>query len=265
MGHIALIAVDIIGALEKYPDDLLAIVEPLLPQPGWEDYVNGAYAETQRIENIVLGGPKPVSYMRNTQGQGENGWGGEWNDGEDLMSPTGEFRRGAFTGQQTAEFGAPDEEDEGTFNHFNANTGLANNAWGSSSSSDSEDEHEAWIKNSAAAPRHSRDPENVGFDDSFEDNFQPPASTQEYVATTQEEVIVVMHLSHWYTENTCVQDDGFGAFTDADNNTASQFDNDFGHEDFDFGEFHSSEHNERRGVDDEFGHEGDAWNVQHSR
>jgi serine/threonine-protein phosphatase 6 regulatory subunit 3 len=54
MGHIALIAVDIIGALEKYPDDLLAIVEPLLPQPGWEDYVHGAYAETQRIEISYL-------------------------------------------------------------------------------------------------------------------------------------------------------------------------------------------------------------------
>jgi serine/threonine-protein phosphatase 6 regulatory subunit 3 len=182
MGHIALIAVDIIGALEKYPDDLLAIVEPLLPQPAWEDYVHGTYAETQRIENIILGGPKPVSFLRNSQGQSENGWGGEWNDGEDLMSPTGEFKRGPFSGQQTADFGAADDEEEGAF-HFNANTGFGTNAWGSSSSSDDDDEHEAWLKNSesAAAPRHSRDVENVGFDDSFGDNFMPSVTTQEEV------------------------------------------------------------------------------------
>lgn len=201
MGHIALIAVDIISALEKYPDDLLAIIEPLLPLPAWEDYVHGTYAETQRIENIVLGGPKPVSFMRNTQGQGESGWGGEWNDGEDMMSPTGEFRRGPFSGQQTADFGPPDEEEDGNF-HFNANTGLAPNAWGSSSSSDSEDEHDTWIKNSesAAGSRHSRDPESVGFDDSFDDNFQPSTASQVHVATTQEEVRVIFCPLHWYTE-----------------------------------------------------------------
>ena len=58
-----------------------------------------------------------------------------------------------------------------------------------------------------------------------------------------------------------MQDDGFGAFTNADNHTASQFSDNFGHEDFDFGEFQSSEHVETTG-DDDF---GTTWSVQQSR
>lgn len=198
MGHMALIAVDIVSALEKYPDDLLEIVEPLVPQPTWEDYVHGTYAEQQRVENIVLGGPKPMSYLRGMEGPSENGWGGDWND-EDPMSPTGELKRGTFSGRQTADFGPLDEEDEGNV-HFGRTSNLAPNAWGSSSSSDSEDEHEAWIKHSAdasasaAASRHSRDPENVGFDDSFGDAFRPIMSAGERVAATQEEVSRLVEL-----------------------------------------------------------------------
>lgn len=222
MGHLTLMAVDIIGALEKYPDDLLEVLEPLLPQPAWEEYVIGPFAETQRVENIVLGGPRPQSLARGVP-QGENGWGGDWNEEEDAASPIQEFRRGVSNSRQTADFGAAnDEDDDGTF-HFNPSHGFGGTGgWGSGSSSDSEDEHEAWIKNSdsAAAPSHSRDSEETGFDDAFADSFQPMGSTREL---TQEE-----------------EDDGFGAFTNAEGDPV-RFDTDFGNDDFDFGEFHSGD------------------------
>ena len=188
MGHLTLMAVDIIGALEKYPDDLLSILEPLLPQPAWDEYVIGPFAETQRVENIVLGGPRPQSFARGAP-SGENGWGGDWNEEADAVSPIQEFRRGASGARQTADFGtANDDDDDGTF-HFNPSHGFGGaGGWGSGSSSDSEDEHEAWIKNSdsAAAPRHSRDSEDTGFDDAFEDSFQPIGGPREL---TQEEEV----------------------------------------------------------------------------
>jgi hypothetical protein len=185
MGHLTLMAVDIVGALEKYPDDLLSILEPLLPQPAWDEYVIGPYAETQRMENIVLGGPRPQSFARNAA-QSENGWGGDWDDGEDPTSPSQEFRRGTFSSRQTADFGAAPEEEDGTF-HFNPSHGFGNGGWGSGSSSDSEDEHEAWLKNSGSAtPHHTRDSENAGFDDSFEDSFEGNRGSRKL---TQEEEV----------------------------------------------------------------------------
>lgn len=195
MGHLTLMAVDIVASMERYPDDLLKIVESLLPQPDWYDYVHGSYSETQRTENMVLGGPRP-SLTRIGQVQSENGWGGDWNDDEDIKgaaSPTGEFRRGASAGKQTADFGLPDDEEDGAF-HFNSGTGFGGaGGWGSSSSSDSEDEHEAWLKSSASASQtshHSRDAGNVGFDDTFDDSFKPAFGRQDRGGPTIEEVSV---------------------------------------------------------------------------
>jgi len=188
MGHLTLMAVDIISALEKYPDDLLAVLEPLLPQPAWDEYVIGAHAETQRMENIVLGGPRPQSYARDGP-RSQNGWGGDWNDEEDFVPSNQEFRRGNFSSRQTADFGpAPEEEEDATF-HFNPSHGFGvAGGWGSGSSSDSEDEHEAWIKNSDSAnPRHSRDPEQTGFDDSFA--FEASRGTGGPRELTQEEEV----------------------------------------------------------------------------
>jgi serine/threonine-protein phosphatase 6 regulatory subunit 3 len=245
MGHLTLMAVDIIAALEKYPDDFRSILEPLLPQPAWAEYVIGAYAETQRMENIVLGGPRPQSFARNAT-QSENGWGGDWNDEEDSTSPGQEFRRGAFSSRQTADFGvAPEEEDDGTF-HFNPSHGFGGGGWAEGSSSDSEDEHEAWIKNSdSAAPHHSRDSENMSIDDSFEDSFQSSGVNQGSRELTQEEEVSSLSSGVSLGEiNTVSKDDGFGAFANVQGNRA-HFDTDFGHEDFDFGEFQSGEFDEQ--------------------
>lgn len=62
-----------------------------------------------------------------------------------------------------------------------------------------------------------------------------------------------------------MQDDGFGAFTNADTHTASQFSDNFGDEDFDFGEFQSSGHGQTTVVEDDFAHNGGAWSVRHPR
>ncbi|CCA74558.1 hypothetical protein PIIN_08510 [Serendipita indica DSM 11827] len=208
MGHITLMAVDIVSALEKYPDDLLDVIQPMIPNPAWDDYVHGVYAETQRLENTILGGPRPTQTTRGATPMGENGWGGDWPDGEDDgSSPIQEFRRTGTASKQTADFGPPDEEEEDTF-HFTHASGFANTTgWGSSSSSDSGDEHDEWLRNSnsATASAHRRDAEEVGFDNAFDDDFEPSG------------------------------DDGFGAWTDA-GGADNQFTTDFEHDDFDFGE-----------------------------
>ncbi|KAG8844295.1 hypothetical protein FRB91_002716 [Serendipita sp. 411] len=213
MGHISLMAVDIVGALEKYPDDLLAVIEPLIPQPAWDNYVHGVYAETQRLENTILGGPRPTSNPQALQTRVGNGWGGDWNDETEASSPVQTFRRAGGTGHQTADFGPPNEEEEGDF-HFRANSGAG-------PGSDSDDEHDEWLKSSNSATlvsRHSRDVEEVGFENAFEDDFQP--------------------LEELNQEYGFDDDDGFGDFTDAES-PATHFSANFEHEDFDFGEFKS--------------------------
>ncbi|KAG8833712.1 hypothetical protein FRC17_010175 [Serendipita sp. 399] len=224
MGHISLMAVDIVGALEKYPDDLLAIIEPLIPQPAWDNYVQGVYAETQRLENTVLGGPRPNSNMRALQTRMENGWGGDWNDDAEATSPVQTFRRTGTSGRQTAEFGPPEEAEEGDF-HFNADSGFDNGVgWRSNGGSDSGDEHDEWLKSSNSTTlvsHHSRDAEEVGFGNAFEDDFQP---------------LEELHQDQDYG----FDDDGFGDFTDAES-PATHFSANFEHEDFDFGEFKSGD------------------------
>jgi hypothetical protein len=246
MGHLTLMAVDIVASMERYPDDLLKIVQSLLPQPDWYDYVHGSYSETQRTENMVLGGPRPSASR--LQLQSENGWGGDWNDEEEVkgpVSPTGEFRRGVSPGKQTADFGLPDDEEDGAFN-FHSGTGPGGaGGWGSSSSSDSEDEHEAWLKSSASVSQtshHSRDAENVGFDDAFDDAFKPSSQGQVH-GPSIEEVSSPYDIPARRCSPYLAQDDGFGEFTDA-RNTTLEFTTDFEHEDFDFGEFQTGDGDE---------------------
>lgn len=67
MGHLTLIAEDVITALDHFPPDLQAIVQQSAPMGEWETYVKGRYKETKANDTRLLGGGKPVVGSRSTQ------------------------------------------------------------------------------------------------------------------------------------------------------------------------------------------------------
>lgn len=59
MGHLTLLAEDVISALDRYPTDLQSSIVAFAPQPEWDEYVKGRYSETKKKDRCALGGPKP--------------------------------------------------------------------------------------------------------------------------------------------------------------------------------------------------------------
>ncbi|KAJ7481056.1 SIT4 phosphatase-associated protein-domain-containing protein, partial [Mycena galericulata] len=132
MGHLTLIAEDVLTALERFPPELRAALAQYAPQPAWDEYVAGRYRETKRRDAELLGGGKPV-VRSGTVGGGAAKW---KVDEEDIGSPAlgeatvagvggggtmngtgrGEFRRASSarpTREGSADFGpAPMEDDE---------------------------------------------------------------------------------------------------------------------------------------------------------
>lgn len=60
MGHLTLIADDVINALAHYPPDLLEAIEPFILRSNWDAYVAGPLAQTKANDTQLLGGGKPV-------------------------------------------------------------------------------------------------------------------------------------------------------------------------------------------------------------
>lgn len=189
MGHLTQFTSDIESSLERYPDELLEIVQPLIPQPAWSTHINGPFAETQRVESSLLGGPKPPLTMKSGWGDIDDemvdtGLSGDWS------KASGTLKRGGSTSSlrnQTADFGLPPplEDDEGDEDsdeevdeekpHFGG--------WTTGGRGAVEDEHQAWLRagrqddTSAGVGHrrhgsiHTRDREESGFDDSFGSDF----------------------------------------------------------------------------------------------
>ena len=194
MGHLTQFTSDIESSLERYPDELLEIVQPLIPKPTWSVYVNGSFAETQRVESSLLGGPRPPLTMKSGWGDIDDemvdtGLSGDWTKATSTLKRGGNVRS---LRNQTADFGLPPlEEDEGdedsdedadeekrqldTLTHFDG--------WTTSGQRGVEDEHQAWLRagrqddTSAGVGHrrhgslHTRDREESGFDDSFGNDF----------------------------------------------------------------------------------------------
>lgn len=60
MGHLTLIAEDVLVTLDRYPPDLREILVRYAPVPEWEEYVGGRYSETKERDTSLLGGGKPA-------------------------------------------------------------------------------------------------------------------------------------------------------------------------------------------------------------
>lgn len=104
MGHLTLLAEDVISALDRFPEDLASLIfNSYAPHPEWEDYVKGRYLETRRKDRLTLGGPKPATSLSSSAGSGPGG-GGFGFDGEPGVS--GVEARASFGGPGASAAGA---------------------------------------------------------------------------------------------------------------------------------------------------------------
>lgn len=69
MGHLTLIAEEVVKFTERHPPELLsdAVLDRVMPQE-WINYVEGALAETRERDNAILGGVRPEVAMSNRAG-----------------------------------------------------------------------------------------------------------------------------------------------------------------------------------------------------
>ncbi|KAF8646919.1 hypothetical protein AX16_007011 [Volvariella volvacea WC 439] len=180
MGHLTLLAEDVVMALERYPPDLRIILSRYVPEPDWEHYVKTRYFETKKKDSQMLGGGKPVI---GTSTGGSRGGVSSWKVDEDMMGvetyapasgsatdafeslgsdrTRGEFRRAGdsrLTRANTADFGpAPMEEDDdddfdpsahGTFAQYLAQEIHGSGGFGESESDDDDEEEGGWLAHS---------------------------------------------------------------------------------------------------------------------
>jgi SIT4-associating protein SAP185/190 len=74
MGHLTLIAEEVVKFTERHPPELLSdiVLEKVMAQD-WINYVEGALAETRERDNAILGGVRPDVAHANRAGQGLGG------------------------------------------------------------------------------------------------------------------------------------------------------------------------------------------------
>ncbi|KAI1770540.1 SAPS-domain-containing protein [Hypoxylon cercidicola] len=77
MGHLTLIAEEVVKFTERNPPELLSeLVLDRVMSPDWINYVEGALAETRERDNAILGGVRPEVAMNNRAQMAGNGLGG---------------------------------------------------------------------------------------------------------------------------------------------------------------------------------------------
>ena len=76
MGHLTLIAEEVVKFTERHPPELLSetVLDKVMSQD-WINYVEGALAETRERDNAILGGVRPEVALGHRGGLGNNGMG----------------------------------------------------------------------------------------------------------------------------------------------------------------------------------------------
>ncbi|KAF9014193.1 SIT4 phosphatase-associated protein-domain-containing protein [Cyathus striatus] len=244
MGHLTLIAEDVVTALERFPSDLREILVQYAPQHEWDQYVSGRYTETKKQDALLLGGGKPAV--------GGESSAPKWNavDEEEISSPSvrGEFKRATSVApRNTADFGpAPmddrDDDEEGGVPQYRAREQRASEHLGLDD--DDEDEEEGWLaqsnfslRNPPISSRHIRGDRRPLSSNGFDDAF---TASDEANRTMAEDPF------------NSADDDGFGPFADpgpTDTPNPFLFGSSFSDEmedasfddNFDFGDFQSAD------------------------
>lgn len=77
MGHLTLIAEEVVKFTERHPPELLSemVLDKVMSQD-WINYVEGALAETRERDNAILGGVRPEVALGHRASLGGNGLGG---------------------------------------------------------------------------------------------------------------------------------------------------------------------------------------------
>ncbi|KAG9318917.1 SIT4 phosphatase-associated protein-domain-containing protein [Chiua virens] len=235
MGHLTLMAEDVITALEHFPLDLRQVIERHAPQPAWNDYVTGRYKETKKRDTSLLGGGKPAV---NTVPRASGRWAV---DEEDVKTTAADF------GPAPME----DDEDHGTgppqfARYLTQELHAGENFTYASDDEDDEDNDNGWLAQSTfdlgkppPARRHNNGQSSSGFDDSF----NPTASGTLREALSDDPFGV----------NSYDDDDSFGPFSDSAaaslspdpftlGSASSSFSSSYSSDDsFDFGDFQSGD------------------------
>ncbi|KXJ86267.1 SIT4 phosphatase-associated protein-domain-containing protein [Microdochium bolleyi] len=143
MGHLTLIAEEVVKFTERNPPELLSeLVLERVMSPEWINYVEGALAETRERDNAILGGVRPEVAMSNRAAMAGNGLGGMGLSSLGLGGSQGGSTALAEAGLGGSGSGAEQDAGSGSsLGPFSISSGLLSGS-GFGSSSDEEDEEE---------------------------------------------------------------------------------------------------------------------------
>ncbi|KAK8078346.1 hypothetical protein PG996_004516 [Apiospora saccharicola] len=143
MGHLTLIAEEVVKFTERNPPELLSelVLDRVMSQD-WINYVEGALAETRERDNAILGGVRPEVAMSNRAAMAGNGLGGMGLSSLGLGNAQGGSNALAEAGLNGgASVEMPDNGSGSSLGPFSISSGLLGSGFGSSSDED-EDESE---------------------------------------------------------------------------------------------------------------------------
>jgi len=146
MGHLTLIAEEVVKFTERHPPELLSetVLDRVMRQH-WINYVEGALAETRERDNAILGGVRPDMAIGNRPGMsGGNGGGGLAAAGLSGLGPSLSLSSQGSSALAEAGLNGGVDTQEGSGNGmgpFTISAGTMMSGFGSSSDED-EDENE---------------------------------------------------------------------------------------------------------------------------
>ncbi|KAI0145275.1 SAPS-domain-containing protein [Xylariaceae sp. FL1272] len=147
MGHLTLIAEEVVKFTERNPPELLSdlVLDRVMSQD-WINYVEGALAETRERDNAILGGVRPEVAMNNRAQMGGNGLGGMGLSSLGLGSGQGAgsnaLAEAGLNGGAGNTMEAADNGSGSSLGPFSISSGLLSGSGFGSSSDEDEDESE---------------------------------------------------------------------------------------------------------------------------
>jgi len=146
MGHLTLIAEEVVKFTERNPPELLSdVVLDRVMSQDWINYVEGALAETRERDNAILGGVRPEVAMSNRAQMGGSGLGGmglsSLGLGGGQTGGSNALAEAGLNGGGNA-IDLPDHGSGSSLGPFSISSGLLSGSGFGSSSDEDEDEAE---------------------------------------------------------------------------------------------------------------------------